>query len=142
MNKRIKKIRMNGKNKEHTMAIIRSQALDLAVKKKIKTTLHKAKVLSRIFDRLVTHAKRGTKSGENYIKEFFSSNEKSIQRFMKIVNEYMQDRNSGYTRVIKTENRNGDNAKMAYIMFSSITDFSNKKKSVIAKAMEKTVNKK
>ncbi len=137
MNKGIKKIRMNGKNKEHTMAIIRSQALDLAIKKRIKTTLHKAKLLSRVFDRLVSHAKKGTKSGENYIRSFFSSNDRSIKRFMSIVNEYMHDRSSGYTRVIKTTNRLGDNAKMAYIMFSSITNFSNQKKSIFQKSINR-----
>jgi large subunit ribosomal protein L17 len=138
MKKGIKKIRMNGKDTAHTHAIVRSQALDLAIKKKIKTTLHKAKILSSVFDRLVTHAKKGDNRGTNYIRSFFGSNSRSIERFFKIVELYMQDRNSGYTRVLKTENRAGDNAQMAYIMFSSITDFTkDNKPSLIQKTLAK-----
>ncbi|RMD76728.1 50S ribosomal protein L17 [Candidatus Dojkabacteria bacterium] len=137
MNKGIKKIRMNGKDAEHTRSIVRSQILDLIIKKKIMTTLHKAKVLSSVFDRLVTHAKSGENSGLNKIKSFFGSNKRSIDRFMQIVKQYMGDRNSGYLRVIKTSNRVGDNSKMAYVMFSSIKDFSKERKSRISKVLEK-----
>lgn len=142
MNKGIKKIRMNGKDAEHARAIVRSQVLDLAIKKKIKTTHHKAKIVSRVFDRLVTHAKKQTKSGANQIEAFFGGNDRSIDRFNNIVKEFMQDRDSGYTRVIKAQNRAGDNAAMAYVMFSSIKDFTEKKKSIIAKTLEKQSSKK
>ncbi|MFS8130985.1 MAG: 50S ribosomal protein L17 [Candidatus Dojkabacteria bacterium] len=133
MNKGIKKHRMQGKTHSHRDALVRSLILDLVVSEKLKTTPSKAKIIKAEFDRLVTHAKRKTVSGQQVIQSFFNSNERAMQRFYTVVETKCQDRDSGYTRVIKTLPRKGDNADQAYIM---LVNYSEKvKKSEVEKML-------
>jgi large subunit ribosomal protein L17 len=122
MNKVIKKYRMQGKTKSHKDALIRSLVLDLVIAEKIKTTPTKAKIIKSQFDRLVTHAKKSTNSSKKVVQSFFNSNDRAIDRFYKIVSEKCQDRISGYTRLIKTLPRKGDNAEQAYLMLVNYTE--------------------
>lgn len=134
MNKGIKKHRMQGKTQSHRDALVRSLVLDLVVAEKIKTTPTKAKIVKAYFDRLVTHAKRKTVSGQQVIQSFFNSNERAMNRFYSVVETKCQDRDSGYTRVIKTLPRKGDNAEQAYIM---LVNYSEKgKKSEVEKMLD------
>ncbi|MEP7103995.1 MAG: 50S ribosomal protein L17 [Candidatus Dojkabacteria bacterium] len=134
MKKGIKKNRMQGKTTAHKDALVRSLVLDLVIAEKIKTTPSKAKIVKSQFDRLVTHAKRNTVSGKQMVTNFFASNDRAIERFYTVVETKCQDRNSGYTRVIKTLPRKGDNAEQAYIM---LVNYSEKgKKSEVEKMLD------
>jgi len=114
MNKQIHKYRLQGKTASHKKSLIRSLVMELVRAEKIKTTPAKAKVIKSQFDKLVTTAKKD--NSIRSIDSFFASNEKAVIKFTKIVQERLQDRNSGYTRTIKTLPRKGDNAEQVYIM--------------------------
>lgn len=134
MNKVINKYRMQGKTKSHKESLIRSLVLDLVRSEKIQTTPNKAKIVKSKFDRLVTHAKKNTVGSKKVIQAFFNSNERAIERFNKVVETKCGDRNSGYTRIIKTLPRKGDNAEQAFIM---LTNYEGKaKKSEVSKMLE------
>lgn len=111
-----KKHKMAGKTSAHRDMVVRSQVIELIRAEKIKTTPVKAKILKSVFDRLVTHAKSETGGGKNKISSFFASNDRAIKRFYDVVEDKLQDRNSGYTRVIRTLPRKGDGAAQVYIM--------------------------
>lgn len=111
-----KKIKLQGKTKSHKDALIRSQIIELIRAKRIKTTPSKAKATKAVFDRLVTKAKKVEKKSNNYVKSFFNNNARAIDRLYSVIDEHLHDRNSGYTRIIKTLPRKGDNAEQAYIM--------------------------
>lgn len=138
MYKRIKKYKLNGKDKSHAKSLIRGLVFDLSRHGKIKTTLAKAKVIKSAFDKLVTKAKNNTEYSRRLIASFFNNNERITNRFIKIVNQYLLNRTSGYTRLIKTVNRKGDNAEMAYIMITDYEPKNNKKRSLVDKIKEKT----
>lgn len=136
---------MAGKTSSHRDMIIRSQVIELIRAEKIKTTPNKARILKSVFDRLVTTSKKGSISSKNAINSFFASNKRAIERFNNIVSEKLSDRNSGYTRIIKTLPRKGDGAEQVYIMLvnaeikekksrlKSIMDRKNKKDELKAK---------
>ena len=109
MNKQITKPRMQGKTASHVASLTRSLVMELVRNQQIKTTPTKAKVVKAKFDRLVTLSKRG-ESSQRMIQSFFASNEKAIAKFNKVVETQLQDRNSGYTRIIKMNERRGDDA--------------------------------
>jgi large subunit ribosomal protein L17 len=134
MNKQIKKARMQGKTASHVAALTRSLVMELVRNQKIKTTPNKAKVIKSKFDRLVTISKRG-ESSQRLIESFFASNEKAITKFNKVVETQLQDRNSGYTRIVKTLPRKGDNAEQVYIML--VNAEVKEKKSEVQKLLEK-----
>jgi large subunit ribosomal protein L17 len=134
MNKQIKRYRIQGKTADHRNSIIRSLVIELVRAEKIKTTPNKAGILKSKFDRLVTLAKKGD-SGKVMIDSFFASNDRIIQRFYKVIDTKLQDRNSGYTRVIHTLPRKGDNAEQVYIMLVNAGE--KEKKSEVQKLLEK-----
>lgn len=134
MNKQIKKPRMQGKTPSHAASLTRSLVMELVRNQKIKTTPSKAKVLKSRFDRLVTLSKRvGAES--KLIQSFFASNSKAIAKFNKVVETQLQDRNSGYTRLVKTLPRKGDNAAQVYVML--VNAEVKEKKTEVQKLLEK-----
>lgn len=134
MNKQIKKPRMQGKTASHVASLTRSLVMELVRNQQIKTTPTKAKIVKSKFDRLVTLSKKGD-SSQRMIQSFFASNEKAIAKFNKVVETQLQDRNSGYTRIIKTLPRKGDNAAQVYIML--VNAEAKEKKTEVQKLLEK-----
>lgn len=135
MFKRIKRHKLNAKDDSHRRSLIRGMIFELARTGKLKTTPAKAKILKAEFDKLVTKAKRGSELNKREVESFFNNNERITKRFFKVVDEKLSDRNSGYTRVIKTLPRKGDNAPQAYIMLVNFEE--TKKKSEVDKLIDK-----
>ncbi len=129
-----KKLKMPGKKASHRNALTRSLVMDLLRSERVKTTPTKAKIMKSQIDKLITAAKKDTPGSRRVIESFFASNEFAINKLYKVAGR-ITDRNSGYTRVIHTLPRKGDNAKQAYIMF---VDFEAKgKKTKLQSLLEK-----
>lgn len=93
-------------------ALIRGQLTSLALHEAITTTEAKAKEVAPRFERLVTYAKKGTLAGGRLLrKELLTEN--ATQKMLLELAPAFADRQGGYTRIIKLENRRGDNAPMA-----------------------------
>jgi len=113
-----------GRNKDQRKALISNLAAQLIEQGSINTTLAKAKVVKPYVEKLVTKAIKANKSENNLIK--FNTvkllrkhlrSEKSIRSLMDNVAPKFLNRKGGYTRIIKTGNRSGDNAILARIEF-------------------------
>lgn len=131
MKKLVKKAKIQGKTHSHTHLYIKGMVGALVKSQKVKTTKHRAKLIGAQFDRLVTHLKKGN---IKLIEDYFNSNVLAKDKFVKVVNDQLGDRNSGYTRIIKTLNRVGDNADQVFLMLVNIEEKS--KKSNVAKLLE------
>lgn len=135
-----KKYKMAGKKPSHRNAVIKSQVLELVRSGRIKTTPTKAKILKSQFDRLVTTAKKNTIASKRELSSFFGNNQKAADRLVMLAQTKLNDRNSGYTRTVKTLPRSGDNAPQAYIM---LVNYEAKlKKSRLQKVLETQESKK
>jgi large subunit ribosomal protein L17 len=86
----------------------------LILYERIETTEIKAKELSRVFDKLVTKAKKQDLHNYRQILSYTINPVAAEKLNTELVNGF-QSRNSGYTRVIKTGKRLGDGAEMAVI---------------------------
>lgn len=95
-------------------ALLRGQLTSLVLYEQITTTLPKAKAVAPRFDRLVTKAKRGSLADQRAIRAELTS-EAAVQKLMREMVPALNDRSSGYTRIIKIANRRGDNAEMAVV---------------------------
>lgn len=102
------------RNSSHRRAMRRNQVTALFRHGRIKTTLAKAKNLQPYADKLITTAKGGDLHARRQIaKEVFGQD---VQRIlMDEIAPDMQDRNGGYTRVIKLGLRRGDATQEALI---------------------------
>ncbi len=104
-------------------SILRNLATDLFVHEKIETTLTRAKELQRYAEKLITMGKKGdvnsrrraaAKMRQNVVANAETGQDALQKLFADIAPRY-EERNGGYTRIIKLANRQGDNAPMAII---------------------------
>lgn len=113
-----------GRNSSQRKALLRDLITDLIINEKIETTLYKAKELQRLADKMITLGKKGEnnlaaiRQAAKMIRfEKDEENTYAVQKLFKELAPKYQERNGGYTRVIKTMPRRGDNAPMAIISF-------------------------
>lgn len=109
-----------GRTADHRKALLRNLATDLIRYGRIETTEMKAKELRSVVEKLITLAKRNDlharRQAAAYIKNVdVNETETVLQKLFNVVGPKYEARNGGYTRVIKTYNRRGDNAPMAII---------------------------
>lgn len=111
-----KKFKIQGYTGAHRKALIKSQIIELVRNGRIKTTPSKARALKSSFDRIVTHAKKKTDASRRHVAGLLGNNDRAVDRLFQVIEQNLQDRNSGYTRLIKTLPRKGDNAEQVYVM--------------------------
>lgn len=100
----------------HRKSMFANMAVSLIMHEQIHTTVPKAKALRPYVEKLVTLAKTDTLSSRRMALSKISDQEAVNKLFTTFKARYVA-RHGGYTRIIKTSNRYGDNAPMAFIEF-------------------------
>ena len=103
-----------GGSSSHQKALLANLATSLFEHGRIKTTEPKARALRPYAEKLITHAKKGTLHNRREVMKKIRDKDIVHVLFAEI-GPFFADRNGGYTRIIKVENRKGDNAPMAVI---------------------------
>ena len=103
-----------GGSSSHQKAILANLATSLFEHGRIKTTEPKARALRPYAEKLITHARKGTLHNRREVMKKIRDKDVVHALFAEI-GPFFADRNGGYTRIIKVENRKGDNAPMAVI---------------------------
>jgi len=111
------KNRKFGRETNQRRALLRSLALSLIIRKKIKTTEAKAKELRPYIEKIITQARTNTLNSRRIIlSRLFNQVEEVKKLFDEIAPKY-KDRKGGYTRIIKLPPRKSDGSRMAIIEF-------------------------
>ena len=115
MKHRISHRKLN-RTSEHRKALIKNMLNSLIKYEQITTTLPKAKVLKPQADKIIT---LGKKESLQNTKKLITKlqNTKLASKVIKPLSKRYEKRNGGYTRIIKSGFRYGDNAPMAVIEF-------------------------
>ncbi|OBB06922.1 50S ribosomal protein L17 [Mycobacteriaceae bacterium 1482268.1] len=103
-----------GGSSSHQKALLANLATSLFEHGRIKTTEPKARALRPYAEKLITHAKKGTLHNRREVLKKIRDKDVVHTLFAEI-GPFYADRNGGYTRIIKVEARQGDNAPMAVI---------------------------
>lgn len=108
------------KNTAWRNMVIRQQATDVIVYGHIETTQAKAKELRKHVDHLITLGKKNTLAAKQEIISFVVDNKQMnkqaiLKKLTTTLAKKYAERKGGYTRVLKLDNRAGDNTKMAII---------------------------
>ncbi len=103
-----------GGSSAHQKAILANLATALFEHGRIKTTEPKARALRPYAEKLITHAKKGTLHNRREVMKKIRDKD-IVHALFAEIGPHFSDRNGGYTRIIKVENRKGDNAPMAVI---------------------------
>lgn len=109
-----KKFNHLGRKTAHRNAMLSNMACSLIEHKRITTTVAKAKELRKVVEPLVTRAKENTTHNRRIAFAILKQKEVVAELFATVAPK-VGDRPGGYTRIIKTGNRLGDNAEMCMI---------------------------
>ena len=109
-----KKINHLSRKSQHRHATLSNMASALIKHKRINTTLAKAKALKKYFEPIVTRAKNDTTHSRRMVFRYLQNKEAVVSLFRDVAPK-VGERAGGYTRIIKTGFRIGDNANMCLI---------------------------
>lgn len=109
-----------GRDSSARKAVLRDLVSALIQHERITTTLAKAKETQRVFDKMITIAKKGTiaarRDAASFLRDYsLESNQTLVQKLFSDLAPRFESRQGGYTRIYKLEDRLGDGAKMALI---------------------------
>ena len=103
-----------GRTASHRNAMLSNMACSLIKHKRITTTVAKAKALKKFVEPLITRSKDDTTNSRRVV--FSNLQDKfAVTELFKEISVKVADRPGGYTRIIKTGHRLGDNAEMCFI---------------------------
>lgn len=109
-----KKFNHLSRTASHRKAMLSNMASSLIVHKRITTTVAKAKALRKYVEPLITKSKSDTTHSRRIVFSYLQDKD-SVTTLFNEVAEKVATRPGGYTRIIKTNNRLGDNADMCII---------------------------
>ena len=109
-----KKFNHLGRKTAHRKAMLANMASSLIQYKRIATTLAKAKALQLYVEPLLTKSKEDTTHSRRTVFSYLQNKEVITELFQNIAQK-IADRPGGYTRILRTGNRQGDNAEMCII---------------------------
>ena len=109
-----KKFNHLGRKAAHRKAMLANMACSLIEHKRINTTVAKAKALKQYVEPLITKGKADSTHSRRVVFSYLKQKE-TIKELFGAVAAKIGDRPGGYTRIIKTGNRLGDNAEMCMI---------------------------
>jgi large subunit ribosomal protein L17 len=108
------KINHLGRTYAHRDAMLSNMAISLIKHKRIFTTLAKAKELRKYVEPLITKSKTDTVHSRRTVFKNLS-NKFAVKELFDEISQKIINRPGGYTRIIKTGNRLGDNASTCFI---------------------------
>lgn len=109
-----KKFNHLSRKSAHRKAMLANMAASLIMHKRIRTTLAKAKALRGYVEPLITKSKDDSTHSRRTVFSYLQSKE-AVTELFREVSVKIANRPGGYTRILKTGNRLGDNAEMCYI---------------------------
>ena len=130
-----KKFNHLGRTASHRGAMLSNMAISLIKHKRITTTVAKAKALKKYVEPLITKSKNDTTNSRRVVFSYLQD-KYAVTELFKEISVKIADRPGGYTRIIKTGKRLGDNAEMCFI---ELVDYNeNMAKEKVAKKATRT----
>ncbi|HPT51740.1 MAG TPA: 50S ribosomal protein L17 [Bacteroidales bacterium] len=111
-----KRINHLGRTASHRAALLSNMASSLIMHKRISTTLAKAKELRKYVEPLVTRSKNDTTHSRRMVFSYLQD-KTAVTELYREISPKIASRPGGYTRILKTGFRQGDNAEMCIIEF-------------------------
>ena len=109
-----RKVNHLGRTSTHRKAMLSNMAASLILRKRINTTVAKAKALRTYVEPLITRSKEDTTHSRRTVFTYLQD-KKAVSELFREVSPKIMERPGGYTRILKTGFRKGDAAEMAMI---------------------------
>jgi large subunit ribosomal protein L17 len=103
-----------GRTSAHRKSMISNMAVSLILHKKISTTTAKAKALKTFVEPLITKSKEDSTHSRRMVFGYLKD-KAAVSELFREISPKIAERPGGYTRILKTGNRIGDNAEMCIL---------------------------
>ncbi|HLS65827.1 MAG TPA: 50S ribosomal protein L17 [Pseudogracilibacillus sp.] len=109
-----------GRTTDARLALLRNLAADVILHERVETTEAKAKEVRSAVEKMITLGKKGDLNARRQAASFLynkksEEDEQVLQKLFGEIAERYEDRQGGYTRIIKVGPRRGDGANIAVI---------------------------
>ena len=98
----------------HRKAMLANMSCSLLLHKRIKTTLAKAKALKQFVEPIITRSKNDTTHNRRITFRYLRQKH-AVNELFSTISTKIADRQGGYTRIVRTTPRRGDNSEMAIV---------------------------
>lgn len=103
-----------GRTSSHRKSMISNMAVSLILHKRITTTTAKAKALKTFVEPIITKSKEDSTHSRRVVFGYLKD-KSAVAELFREISPKIADRPGGYTRILKTGNRIGDNAEMCIL---------------------------
>ena len=99
-----------GRTSKHRRSMLANLTKDLIMNERIETTETRAKEVRTYFDKMITYGKKGTLVSRRKALAFLQNDNNTVKKVFDDLAKRYANRNGGYTRILKLNERRGDDA--------------------------------
>ena len=99
-----------GRDNKHRRAMLANLTKAVIMNESIETTVDRAKETRKFVEKMITYGKKGDLVSRRKAYAFMHNDKKCVEKLFNELAPRYKERNGGYTRIIKKENRRGDDA--------------------------------
>ena len=99
-----------GRDSKHRRSMLANLTIDVIMNGSIETTETRAKEVRRYVEKMITYGKNGSLVSRRKALAFLMNNTDAVKKVFEELAPKYQDRNGGYTRILKLDERKGDDA--------------------------------
>lgn len=104
-----------GRTNKHRRSMLANLTRNLIKYERIETTETRAKEVRKFFDKMITYGKDGSLVSRRKALAFLQNDNEAVKKVFDVLAPRYANRNGGYTRILKLDERRGDDALMAII---------------------------
>ena len=104
-----------GRTNKHRRSMLANLTRNLIKYERIETTEIRAKEVRKFLDKMITYGKDGSLVSRRKALAFLQNDNEAVKKVFDVLAPRYANRNGGYTRILKLDERRGDDALMAII---------------------------
>ena len=104
-----------GRDNKHRRSMLATLTKQLILNESITTTETRAKEVRKSFDKMISYGKKNTLVSRRLALAFLHNDEECVNKVFNDLAPRYKERNGGYTRILKTGERRGDNSLMVVL---------------------------
>ena len=104
-----------GVDNKHRRSMLANLTKSIIMNERIETTVTRAKEARKFVDKMITYGKKGDLVSRRKALAFLQNDKVVVDKIFNDLAKRYENRNGGYTRIMKTSERRGDDALMAII---------------------------
>jgi len=104
-----------GRTSKHRRSMLANMTRDVINNGSIETTETRAKEVRNFVDKMITYAKKGDLISRRKALAFLQNDNDTVKKLFNELAPLYKERNGGYTRILKLDERKGDNALLVIL---------------------------